>query len=81
MDVRQLHTTNSLRMFIQTQDTPNPNSMKFLPGIEVSILNKKNGFGNLTTIILIKLFFNLDERFWVQALWISPLFLKLSVHH
>lgn len=24
-------------MFIQTQDTPNPNSMKFLPGIEVSI--------------------------------------------
>lgn len=25
-------------MFIQTQDTPNPNSLKFLPGVEVGIL-------------------------------------------
>lgn len=25
-------------MFIQTQDTPNPNSVKFLPGVQVSIL-------------------------------------------
>lgn len=24
-------------MFIQTQDTPNPNSVKFLPGVQVSI--------------------------------------------
>lgn len=24
-------------MFIQTQDTPNPNSVKFLPGVEVSM--------------------------------------------
>jgi len=23
-------------MFIQTQDTPNPNSIKFLPGVQVS---------------------------------------------
>lgn len=23
-------------MFIQTQDTPNPNSVKFLPGVQVS---------------------------------------------
>jgi len=33
--IQQLHTTVPLQMFIQTQDTPNPNSMKFLPGIEV----------------------------------------------
>ena len=31
-----------LQMFIQTQDTPNPNSMKFLPGIEVSIKKKES---------------------------------------
>lgn len=26
-------------MFVQTQETPNPNSLKFLPGVKVSILD------------------------------------------
>ena len=32
---RNLHATRPVNMFIQTQDTPNPNSLKFLPGMEV----------------------------------------------
>ncbi|CAG9763349.1 unnamed protein product [Ceutorhynchus assimilis] len=32
---KQISTTNSLSMFIQTQETPNPNSLKFLPGVQV----------------------------------------------
>nr|CAG4649524.1 EOG090X0A0R [Scapholeberis mucronata] len=31
----QLHTSSSSLMFIQTQDTPNPNSLKFIPGVSV----------------------------------------------
>lgn len=33
--LRCLTTTNALSMFIQTQETPNPNSLKFLPGTKV----------------------------------------------
>jgi hypothetical protein len=25
-------------MFVQTQDTPNPNSLKFLPGVQVVLI-------------------------------------------
>lgn len=32
---RSFITTSSLSMFVQTQDTPNPNSLKFLPGVKV----------------------------------------------
>lgn len=32
---QNINTTSSLHMFIQTQDTPNPNSLKFLPGAKV----------------------------------------------
>lgn len=31
----KLFTTNQLYMFIQTQETPNPNSLKFLPGVKI----------------------------------------------
>ncbi|XP_063915788.1 NFU1 iron-sulfur cluster scaffold homolog, mitochondrial-like [Zophobas morio] len=30
-----ISTTSKLAMFVQTQDTPNPNSLKFLPGVKV----------------------------------------------
>jgi hypothetical protein len=32
---RAISTTSQLSMFVQTQDTPNPNSLKFLPGVKV----------------------------------------------
>ncbi|XP_057653198.1 NFU1 iron-sulfur cluster scaffold homolog, mitochondrial-like [Diorhabda carinulata] len=32
---KTLFTSQSLKMFIQTQETPNPNSVKFLPGVQV----------------------------------------------
>lgn len=32
---KTLFTSQSLKMFIQTQETPNPNSLKFLPGVQV----------------------------------------------
>jgi Fe-S cluster biogenesis protein NfuA len=32
---RAIRTTSQLSMFVQTQDTPNPNSLKFLPGVKV----------------------------------------------
>nr|CAH7712318.1 unnamed protein product [Callosobruchus chinensis] len=33
--IQNLSTSNVLRMFVQTQETPNPNSLKFLPGVKV----------------------------------------------
>lgn len=39
--IKQQHFLIPVRtMFIQTQDTPNPNSVKFLPGVEVSTIVK-----------------------------------------
>lgn len=35
-------------MFIQTQDTPNPNSLKFIPGIEVLGKGQTKDFPNAT---------------------------------
>ncbi|CAH1116939.1 unnamed protein product [Phaedon cochleariae] len=32
---RNIHLSQIWRMFIQTQETPNPNSLKFLPGVQV----------------------------------------------
>ncbi|KAL1495029.1 hypothetical protein ABEB36_010515 [Hypothenemus hampei] len=34
-DSRAISTSDALYMFVQTQDTPNPNSLKFLPGVKV----------------------------------------------
>ncbi|CAH2005994.1 unnamed protein product [Acanthoscelides obtectus] len=33
--IQSISTSNILRMFVQTQETPNPNSLKFLPGVKV----------------------------------------------
>ncbi|KAK4873663.1 hypothetical protein RN001_013023 [Aquatica leii] len=33
--LRCITTSSLLSMFVQTQDTPNPNSLKFLPGVKV----------------------------------------------
>ncbi|KAJ8932405.1 hypothetical protein NQ314_014662 [Rhamnusium bicolor] len=35
MPVRTIAVTSKLHMFVQTQETPNPNSLKFLPGEQV----------------------------------------------
>lgn len=32
---RHLQLSAALRMFIQTRNTPNPNSLKFLPGVKI----------------------------------------------
>lgn len=34
-------------MFIQTQDTPNPNSLKFLPGVKVLESGQTMDFPNI----------------------------------
>ncbi|KAB0793097.1 hypothetical protein PPYR_12717 [Photinus pyralis] len=32
---KHIHRSSPLAMFVQTQETPNPNSLKFLPGVKV----------------------------------------------
>jgi len=77
MDVRQLHTTNSLRMFIQTQDTPNPNSMKFLPGIEV-LGSSTMDFPSVSEAFcspLAKLLFRIEG---VKSVFLGPDFITIT---
>ncbi|XP_017081173.1 NFU1 iron-sulfur cluster scaffold homolog, mitochondrial-like [Drosophila eugracilis] len=45
----QLATADKRFMFIQTQDTPNPDSLKFLPGVEVLGKGNTYDFPNGTT--------------------------------
>ncbi|KAJ8968500.1 hypothetical protein NQ317_014672 [Molorchus minor] len=46
LPARNISTTSKLCMFIQTQDTPNPNSLKFLPGVQVLEAGQTMDFPN-----------------------------------
>ncbi|XP_051166916.1 NFU1 iron-sulfur cluster scaffold homolog, mitochondrial-like [Leptopilina boulardi] len=44
-----LYKVHKRTMFIQTQDTPNPNSLKFLPGVQVLDKGQTKDFPSLST--------------------------------
>ncbi|CRL07370.1 CLUMA_CG020348, isoform A [Clunio marinus] len=65
-------------MFIQTQDTPNPDSLKFLPGIEVLGKGNTRDFPNATAALsspLAKLIFRIEG---VQSVFFGGDFITVS---
>jgi len=66
-------------MFIQTQDTPNPNSLKFLPGTQV-LGSTTMDFPTITDAQcspLAKLLFRIEG---VKSVFLGPDFLTISKH-
>lgn len=65
-------------MFIQTQDTPNPNSLKFLPGIAVLDAGQTKDFPNITDSYcspLAKMLFRIDG---VKSVFFGPDFITIT---
>ncbi|XP_031828999.2 NFU1 iron-sulfur cluster scaffold homolog, mitochondrial [Nomia melanderi] len=66
------------KMFIQTQDTPNPNSLKFLPGIKVLEQGQTKDFPNATAAYnspLAKLLFRIEG---VKSVFFGPDFITIT---
>lgn len=61
-------------MFIQTQDTPNPNSLKFIPGVQVQKFYLKKQGKLIIEVFSPFRFLNLKQ-------WISLQYLQLSAPH
>ncbi|XP_043579995.1 NFU1 iron-sulfur cluster scaffold homolog, mitochondrial-like [Bombus pyrosoma] len=65
-------------MFIQTQDTPNPNSLKFIPGVKVLETGQTKDFPNATDAYcspLAKMLFRIDG---VKSVFFGPDFITIS---
>lgn len=76
-NMRELHMSKPLQMFIQTQDTPNPNSMKFLPGIEV-LRSTTMDFSSVSEAFcspLAKLLFRIEG---VKSVFLGPDFITIT---
>ncbi|KAH8265939.1 hypothetical protein KR038_009008, partial [Drosophila bunnanda] len=74
----QMPLTGRRSMFIQTQDTPNPESLKFLPGVEVLGKGNTYDFPNGTTAHgspLAKLLFRVEG---VRAVFFGADFITIS---
>ncbi|CAD6227703.1 GSCOCG00001383001-RA-CDS [Cotesia congregata] len=92
-DQRQLHDWNTpnllvkqnkyaelqkRRMFIQTQDTPNPNSLKFIPGVTILEPGQTKDFPNATESYcspLAKMLFRIDG---VKSVFYGPDFITVT---
>lgn len=75
---RLFQTTSNLNMFIQTQDTPNPNSLKFLPGRSVLEPGQTMDFPNGQSTFcspLAKLLFRIEG---VKAVFFGPEFITVT---
>lgn len=65
-------------MFIQTQDTPNPNSLKFLPGVKVLEEGQTKDFPNATEAYcsqLAKMLFRIEG---VKSVFFGPDFITVT---
>lgn len=65
-------------MFIQTQDTPNPNSLKFIPGVEVLGTGKTKDFPNVRDALcspLAKMLFRIEG---VKSVFFGPDFITVT---
>ncbi|KAG7209546.1 hypothetical protein KM043_015626 [Ampulex compressa] len=71
-------TLQKRNMFIQTQDTPNPNSLKFLPGVAVLEPGQTKDFPNGTEAYcspLAKMLFRIEG---VKAVFFGPDFITIT---
>ncbi|XP_044253795.1 NFU1 iron-sulfur cluster scaffold homolog, mitochondrial-like [Tribolium madens] len=75
---RFIKTTPKLSMFIQTQETPNPNSLKFLPGVKVLEEGQTIDFPNGQAAYcspLGKLLFRIEG---VKSVFLGPEFITVT---
>ncbi|XP_045478411.1 NFU1 iron-sulfur cluster scaffold homolog, mitochondrial-like [Harmonia axyridis] len=75
---RLISSTSKLNMFIQTQETPNPNSLKFLPGTKVLDNGQTIDFPNGQAAYcspLGKLLFRIDG---VKSVFLGPDFITVT---
>ncbi|EFA07765.1 NFU1 iron-sulfur cluster scaffold homolog, mitochondrial isoform X2 [Tribolium castaneum] len=75
---RFISTTPKLSMFIQTQETPNPNSLKFLPGVKVLEEGQTIDFPNGQAAYcspLGKLLFRIEG---VKSVFLGPEFITVT---
>ncbi|XP_057377212.1 NFU1 iron-sulfur cluster scaffold homolog, mitochondrial-like isoform X2 [Daphnia carinata] len=76
-NIRWLHASPPSQMFIQTQDTPNPNSLKFIPGVQV-LESGTMDFPTLTSAQcspLAKLLFRIEG---VKSVFLGPDFITIT---
>lgn len=75
---RFVSTTSIRSMFVQTQDTPNPNSLKFLPGVKVLESGQTIDFPKPQDAFcspLAKLLFRIDG---VKSVFLGPDFITIT---
>lgn len=74
----QVNDMQRRKMFIQTQDTPNPNSLKFLPGVKVLEPSQTKDFPNATDAYcspLAKMLFRVEG---VKSVFFGPDFITIT---
>ncbi|CAG9833043.1 unnamed protein product [Diabrotica balteata] len=75
---KSIFTSSHLKMFIQTQETPNPNSLKFVPGVQVlepgSTIDFPNGQAAYCSP-LGKLLFRVEG---VKSVFLGPDFITIT---
>lgn len=65
-------------MFIQTQDTPNPNSLKFIPGVEILGKGQTKDFPKIKDAFcspLVKMLFRIEG---VKSVFLGPDFITVT---
>ena len=75
---RPIKTTSCLSMFVQTQDTPNPNSMKFLPGVKVLEAGQTMDFPTIQSAVTSPLAKTLFRIEGVKSVFLGPDFITVS---
>ncbi|EEB13989.1 HIRA-interacting protein, putative [Pediculus humanus corporis] len=68
----------SRNMFIQTQDTPNPNSLKFIPGVKVLENGKTKDFPNAASALCSPLGKSLFRINGVKSVFFGPDFITIT---
>lgn len=78
MQHRNFMVTPTTSMFVQTQETPNPNSLKFLPGVSVLETGQTMDFPNVQTAAcspLGKMLFRIEG---VKGIFLGPDFITVT---
>ncbi|GJQ72084.1 hypothetical protein Trydic_g3181 [Trypoxylus dichotomus] len=78
LQCRNFTLSSPLSMFVQTQETPNPNSLKFLPGVRVLDAGQTMDFPNVQTAAcspLGKMLFRIEG---VKGIFLGPDFITVT---
>lgn len=71
-------TTPHVQMFVQTQETPNPNSLKFLPGVKVLEEGQTMDFPNAQAAYCSPLAKSLFRIEGVKGIFLGPEFITVT---